>query len=1514
MRTKEELKDPNNGIHETTEEVVQAAEEAERFSHSQNRFQKLGEELRQREMPMREHLSEAEELLIDAYESGDGIAYVQAETGAGKSVLLPSAMQSAQFKLGLPKRMLILQPRKDAASDTSLAIAAINNMSYGTHGQVGFSTSENKMISNENEISVVTPGILLQYLLHGAIDNERFGGLIIDEAHEQSMDYHFIFLMLKRLKADGKLPLTLFTSATLDHAGLSEYMGNSDSKPLEVEGRTFPVEETELEIRNKKVGESEREYLAFSTAESIRQALDANMLPPDGDILIFLPGKGEIELCIETTKKLIGNKTNFKLLPLHGSLAVEDRKMVREPHNDDQRRIIFATNIAETSLTIPGVKAVIDTCVRRAAVYDPETGVTNMKNIVISKRESEQRRGRAGRVCPGVSFKLLQQDAKQREMPTSEMSLANLSNVIMKILAYDMDVDLNDFIDAPDHERVEAGYNELQELGIIDENHHLTDKGREIIEDKALRDFEPRIAVMMLEALKQMDLAKDQEPSDSEKEPGVDWLVGGLITASIMHLNQNIFNGPSDKMLVEASGNDSNERKINARNALAQKQRALIIGINPNLVGTDPTEGSDWIQIIRTIYAGLRNGLYLFAFGDPQFQRADPTGYRDRHRQFEKWCEENRINKFGLAKLLQSIFDYADHLKIELFDEDLKNLKDLDREIISHLLLNAYPDHLGLTAISSARYMPYISVGRTRTPNNLGNYREAFSLSPGSSQFSAEQPIVIYNNQTHSNDRTYAHLIHSVSIDRVGAVYPDMVRESISDYARPTLHDDGTLTGKTSTNLFHPVTRDSLGGIPNVTEQNLHGEPFQDFIYKKLVGYGLGLDELPPVFREVFEANKQTFENLAKVSAGLPLAQRVEFSYRNWIKERLVLFGDISNISEVVARIDELRLNASEVLAPEIIEGYNRSHPAHINAYGRMLGPINYRRTSFPDEERATIELQVGDFNNPLLEAHIRRELEGGPDRIMFNYNYGSYPSFRDYHHQVEKSHVDSVEQLFKADPANEATDISDPTTLKEREPKVIGIYPSQPNRHILAYPSTFDTYVRGQKTSYTVDLDEAVNNLNECLRRMYDSKFHLHPPIITQTGIIEKLDEIDRTGSELLTFGDQNRFDEYWQQIEAIKADYYDLARDLAFLNYSAQTDMDRELLEVEFQEIQEDLENKIAPNTSVRYLYNLAQHLYQEIPNSINSTFASKVLGNIVLGDGMRLVMDLLAEKQGSSVILRPTVQLVFEFLKEVSKYLGLEPIRELDLYFAESTSQRGTRNRELEQAVVTRPEPVRIYESTTTYGSYRPSARPASTPEPKKPTTLGDIMSDRLKALLEPETTPTAAIKTPETPSTPTPVPETEPIKPNPEIVQENKLAERTAENIQFIRDHLEIYITLIYRFFNNQDLDTKNLIRECRDVQKSLENEEAAWQTTTADFETIKRKFEGRCRKELAWLKALPDRIIKLFNENQTINEWIVELELERNKVLDGILTTLKLYLKPEMSEDELVQALEKGLEA
>ncbi|NKC31402.1 ATP-dependent helicase HrpB [Falsiroseomonas selenitidurans] len=403
-------------------------------------------------------------------------AVLVAPPGAGKTTLAPLALMQEPWATG---RILVLEPRRVAARAAARRMAALIGEGQ-PGGTIGLATRLDRLVSDRTRVEVVTEGLLVRRLQSDP-SLEGVAAVLFDEAHERNLDTDlalaFCLDMQRALRPDLRL---LAMSATLDVARFVGLLG--DCPLIESLGRAFPVQ---VEHRPRDLKDSRD--LPEAMAGAIREALRAH----PGDVLAFLPGWGEIR---RTAERLAGIEA--EVLPLHGEMPPAEQDRALSP--SDRRKVVLATSIAETSLTVPGVRIVVDGGFRRTPRLDPATGLSRLATVRISRAAADQRAGRAGRTAPGVAIRLWS-EALHRGLPLQdrpEILEAELSGLALDCAAWGAAPADLPFLDAPPAGALAAARALLAQLDALDGAGRITAMGRAM----ARMGTHPRLARLLLAA------------------------------------------------------------------------------------------------------------------------------------------------------------------------------------------------------------------------------------------------------------------------------------------------------------------------------------------------------------------------------------------------------------------------------------------------------------------------------------------------------------------------------------------------------------------------------------------------------------------------------------------------------------------------------------------------------------------------------------------------------------------------------------------------------------------------------------------------------------------------------------------------------------------------------------------------------------------------------------------------------------------------------------------------------
>ncbi|MDR2450875.1 MAG: ATP-dependent RNA helicase HrpA [Candidatus Accumulibacter sp.] len=439
------------------------------------------------ELPVNERRAEIAELI-----ARHPVVIVCGETGSGKTTQLPKIC----LELGRGVTGLIghTQPRRIAARATAARIAQELASEIGRH--VGYKIRFTDRTSPHAYVKLMTDGILLAET-QGDPFLARYDTLIIDEAHERSLNIDFLLGYVKQLLPRRPDLKVVVTSATIDAQRFSKHFG--DAPVIEVSGRLYPVE-----IRYRPVAAEEADDerdLYDAIVDACDEVNRIGSIGNGGDILVFLPGEREIREAAEALRKHAfsrgGAHAATEILPLFARLSAEEQARIFRPHQG--RRIVLSTNVAETSLTVPGIRYVVDTGLARVKRYSYRNKLEQLRIEKIARASASQRAGRCGRVSAGVCVRLYDEEdfARRPEYADPEILRSSLAGVILRMKSLRLgDVENFPFLEAPPAKAIHDGYQLLQELGAVTEERALTPIGEEL----ARMPLDPRIARMIVAA------------------------------------------------------------------------------------------------------------------------------------------------------------------------------------------------------------------------------------------------------------------------------------------------------------------------------------------------------------------------------------------------------------------------------------------------------------------------------------------------------------------------------------------------------------------------------------------------------------------------------------------------------------------------------------------------------------------------------------------------------------------------------------------------------------------------------------------------------------------------------------------------------------------------------------------------------------------------------------------------------------------------------------------------------
>ena len=427
------------------------------------------------------------------------VVVIAGETGSGKTTQIPKML----LEMGRGRRGLIghTQPRRLAARTVAERIAEELGQDIGQ--SVGYAIRFDDRVSDSTAVKLMTDGILLAEMQRDRFLN-AYDTIIIDEAHERSLNIDFLLGYLKRLLPKRPDLKVIVTSATIDPEAFARHFADADGDPapvIEVSGRTYPVEiryrplVEQVQAKDGSVKEIDTDMI-----EGVIDACKELMREGDGDILCFFSSERDIRDCMEAIEK--EHWRGVEVVPLFGRLSNAEQHRVFAPHSG--RRIVLSTNIAETSLTVPGIHYVVDTGLARISRYSTRTKVQRLPIEEISQASANQRSGRSGRTADGIAIRLYSEEnfEARPEFTDPEILRTNLASVVLQMISLRLgDISQFPFIQPPDQKAVRDGLALLHELGAItgtarDGAPGLTEVGRDI----ARIPVDPKMARMLVEA------------------------------------------------------------------------------------------------------------------------------------------------------------------------------------------------------------------------------------------------------------------------------------------------------------------------------------------------------------------------------------------------------------------------------------------------------------------------------------------------------------------------------------------------------------------------------------------------------------------------------------------------------------------------------------------------------------------------------------------------------------------------------------------------------------------------------------------------------------------------------------------------------------------------------------------------------------------------------------------------------------------------------------------------------
>ena len=391
------------------------------------------------------------------------VVVIAGETGSGKSTQIPKFC--LELGRGVGAMIGHTQPRRLAAR--SIAARVADELGTEVGDLVGYSVRFTDEVSDRTLVKAMTDGILLAELQRDP-DLRRYDTIIIDEAHERTLNIDFLLGYLRRLAERRDDLHLIITSATIDTEKFAAHFADATGTPapiIKVSGRTHPVD-----IRYQPLGNpDDPDARVLDVPEGIERAARTLLRETPGDILCFLPGEREIR---EAQEHLAKNLEEVEILPLYARLSPAEQQRIFQSHTG--RRIVLSTNVAETSLTVPGIHAVIDTGTARISRFNRRTKVQRLPIEPISQASADQRSGRCGRLGPGVAIRLYDEPGflDRPEFTEPEVQRTNLASVVLRMASLGLgDAESFPFVDPPEARAIRDGVTLLEELDAIDPRH-----------------------------------------------------------------------------------------------------------------------------------------------------------------------------------------------------------------------------------------------------------------------------------------------------------------------------------------------------------------------------------------------------------------------------------------------------------------------------------------------------------------------------------------------------------------------------------------------------------------------------------------------------------------------------------------------------------------------------------------------------------------------------------------------------------------------------------------------------------------------------------------------------------------------------------------------------------------------------------------------------------------------------------------------------------------------------------
>ncbi|MBP7992560.1 MAG: ATP-dependent RNA helicase, partial [Candidatus Magasanikbacteria bacterium] len=861
------------------------------------------------------------------------VVSVEASTGAGKSLDL--GVWTVEALGGKNARVAMTQPRRDAAEGVCVAAAARHGLKFGE--DICFTTSEFKGNRRDTKLQISTTGVLINKFKKDPTLAD-YNAVIVDEAHERDLNIDLTIGLLKRanqLRAEAGQPAIkiILASATLEQGKFAEFFGINEKARIQSEGKLHKVNEvyTESEYKfatNPVTGETvERPYPAIAT----QQVIDILSTTKQGDILVFMPGiqsirdvQRQVQFSPEIRDQAV------EILILHGSNTQKERSYVLQGSRDKStRRVVISTNMAETSVTVPGIKYVVDGARKNEMQYDASTGLETLTDVPASQAECKQRRGRAGRITTGEYHTVLTEEeyGKLEKYPKPEILRRELDGVVLEMLRLGItDVENFDLPDKAPKKNIKEALRKLEMLGAITTDNQLTEIGKLMAE----LPLEPRHARVVVAAMEKGCVRE-----------------AVAVTAAIG--KNSIFRRPgkaefavAEKALKDSGSRYVDERaiRIAASEVLRTKQQKLREGTS-----------SDWV-------------LFLNIF--KKFMRAG-----NKHA----FCEEFALDYESLEGVADNFHRVIKELKRSKID--VSSSED-ENSLTESILMGYAPDHL-IMQTQSRNGVEFNRVDRGDRDVRINSSSIAFSNKPELAVCLDLEPgkgtKVIGRRGSEETEFKYAVGVHPVTSERLRAVVPHRVKRGESP------QDFDFKNGQVLSKFSYDYKTQSGGWtsipIDYVPDQNPQAT---EFFAKQILAF---TDKKLQDFFQVINNKEveQELQNLYHRSRG----QTEQFDLKDWYARKL---GTSISVNEAKkAGSTHYHLNTTEIVSEAQKREVELAAPTTITMAGSNW-PVKYNfRPANPDSwyesEKIEIFEVVVDLNRSSFEETYQKIMSIKPGDVQ---------------------------------------------------------------------------------------------------------------------------------------------------------------------------------------------------------------------------------------------------------------------------------------------------------------------------------------------------------------------------------------------------------------------------------------------------------------------------------------------------------------------------------------------------